>query len=68
MNIETGEIISPEMYKELFESGSDKVKKYIPVNIDLTPKQLKRNKIGRNDPCACGSGIKFKKCCLNKSE
>ena len=20
-------------------------------------------KIGRNDPCGCGSGIKFKKCC-----
>ncbi len=22
--------------------------------------------IGRNDPCPCGSGKKFKKCCLNK--
>jgi hypothetical protein len=22
-------------------------------------------KIGRNDPCACGSGKKFKKCCLS---
>ncbi len=21
-------------------------------------------KIGRNDPCPCGSGKKFKKCCL----
>lgn len=21
------------------------------------------NKIGRNDPCHCGSGKKFKKCC-----
>jgi uncharacterized protein YecA (UPF0149 family) len=21
-------------------------------------------KIGRNDPCPCGSGLKFKKCCL----
>ena len=20
-------------------------------------------KVGRNDPCACGSGRKFKKCC-----
>ena len=25
-------------------------------------------KIGRNDPCPCGSGKKYKKCCLNKSE
>jgi len=24
-----------------------------------------RRKIGRNDPCPCGSGRKFKKCCLN---
>jgi Protein of unknown function (DUF1186)/SEC-C motif len=24
--------------------------------------------IGRNDPCPCGSGKKFKKCCLGKSE
>lgn len=23
-------------------------------------------KIGRNDPCPCGSGKKFKKCCANK--
>ena len=23
-------------------------------------------KIGRNDPCLCGSGLKFKKCCLEK--
>jgi len=24
--------------------------------------------VGRNDPCPCGSGLKFKKCCLNKSD
>ncbi len=23
------------------------------------------NKVGRNDPCSCGSGKKFKKCCGN---
>ena len=23
-------------------------------------------KVGRNDPCSCGSGKKFKKCCLGK--
>ena len=23
-------------------------------------------KVGRNDPCPCGSGIKYKKCCLGK--
>jgi len=24
-------------------------------------------KIGRNDPCPCGSGKKYKQCCMNKS-
>jgi SEC-C motif-containing protein len=24
-----------------------------------------RKTVGRNDPCPCGSGKKFKKCCLN---
>jgi len=23
------------------------------------------SKIGRNDPCPCGSGKKYKKCCIN---
>lgn len=23
-------------------------------------------KIGRNDPCPCGSGIKYKKCCVHR--
>ncbi len=25
-----------------------------------------KQNINRNDPCHCGSGVKFKKCCLNK--
>ena len=24
------------------------------------------SKIGRNDPCPCGSGKKYKQCCINK--
>ncbi|MBW1829651.1 MAG: SEC-C domain-containing protein, partial [Deltaproteobacteria bacterium] len=27
-----------------------------------------RMKIGRNEPCPCGSGKKYKKCCLNKKK
>ena len=27
---------------------------------------IKKKKVGRNDPCPCGSGKKFKKCCLGK--
>ena len=32
---------------------------------DDSPKQpaRKESKVGRNDPCPCGSGKKYKKCC-----
>jgi len=31
--------------------------------IMVKPKPLTVVKIGRNDPCSCGSGLKYKKCC-----
>ena len=31
-----------------------------------TQKVRKFDKVGRNDPCPCGSGKKFKNCCMNK--
>jgi uncharacterized protein YecA (UPF0149 family) len=27
-----------------------------------------RKKVGRNNPCSCDSGKKYKKCCLGKDE
>ena len=27
---------------------------------------LKTSKVGRNDPCPCCSGLKYKKCCAGK--
>jgi methionyl aminopeptidase len=30
--------------------------------------KTKSEKIGRNDPCPCGSGRKFKKCCLGRDQ
>jgi SEC-C motif-containing protein len=29
----------------------------------VRPKPIIVNKVGRNDPCTCGSGLKYKKCC-----
>lgn len=29
------------------------------------PKPIESNKIARNSPCPCGSGKKYKKCCLH---
>jgi len=30
------------------------------------PRAADGQKVGRNDPCPCGSGKKYKKCCLLK--
>jgi uncharacterized protein YchJ len=38
-------------------AGCQHGKQHFPVT--------KTVKIGRNDPCVCGSGKKYKKCCLN---
>jgi len=29
-------------------------------------KEVRAVKVGRNEPCPCGSGEKFKKCCFRK--
>ena len=33
------------------------------ASIQLTPQRREMPKVGRNDPCPCGSGKKFKSCC-----
>ena len=30
---------------------------------DTVKRQAKSTKVGRNDPCPCGSGKKYKQCC-----
>ena len=63
-----------ELYKSLNEEPSQEsdYDKYSPYE---EPKQaysqtvnneISAPKVGRNEPCPCGSGKKFKKCCLNK--
>ena len=73
MNTETGEILSPEEYKKLqakylLESNAVELNKWVPMEAKPTAQQLSRKppRVGRNDMCPCGSGKKFKKCCLNK--
>ncbi|MCP3928647.1 MAG: hypothetical protein GY705_06050 [Bacteroidetes bacterium] len=41
----------------IYQQQSNQPEKIAPV---------KKKKIGRNEPCPCGSGKKYKKCCLNK--
>ncbi len=50
-NIERKQVATPTMASH----GSDGTVKKQPVRV--------ANKVGRNDPCPCGSGKKYKKCC-----
>jgi len=50
------ERMTPEDRQHMLEMG------YHP-----TPYQRARRRVGRNDPCPCGSGKKFKKCHLGKT-
>lgn len=40
----------------------------IPIDGLEEPVKRSQPKAGRNDPCPCGSGKKYKKCCLKKEE
>jgi len=43
-----------------------KSRKLTMIKRPLTEREIKTQKIGRNAPCGCGSGVKFKKCCYGK--
>ncbi len=55
-----------EDYEEEVYDDVEEIKKQ--VYRDLTnsePIPIEKPKVGRNEPCPCGSGKKYKKCCLN---
>ncbi len=47
--------VAPKEREMYFSRGEDDVK--------AEPVKRKDKKVGRNDPCPCGSGKKYKKCC-----
>jgi preprotein translocase subunit SecA len=48
---------------EVFESNFAKLVMSLKLEIQPPPKNFPSKKPGRNDPCPCGSGKKYKKCC-----
>ena len=52
-------------WKYSIDLEPDKPEDITDLEILLNPPKQKRaeKKIGRNDPCPCGSGKKYKKCC-----
>ncbi len=56
----TQEVKREKVAKEVSTGASDGTVKPQPVR--------KAKKIGPNDPCPCGSGKKYKKCCMHKDK
>lgn len=53
-----------EMAEEVFDKLPDDLKPFVDINEFTTDATIhKIVKVGRNAPCPCGSGKKFKKCC-----
>ena len=52
-------------YKEMKKIGQTLIaNEHIPRMTSMyLPRTGGKKKIGRNDPCPCGSGKKYKKCC-----
>jgi hypothetical protein len=66
MDTRTGRIYTTEDLIRLYGS-LEKIPLYIrPMQVGPTPRQVTRKppRVGRNDPCPCGSGKKFKHCCF----
>ena len=51
------------MEKSLFEKEDGEWRFVDAQGLKMGPIRRTEPKMGRNDPCACGSGKKFKKCC-----
>jgi preprotein translocase subunit SecA len=54
------EVKRVKVAKETSTNSTDGSVKQQPVR--------KSNKVGPNDPCPCGSGKKYKKCCMQKDK
>ena len=62
---EVAKIFEKNGWKYTIEIDRDKPEDVTGLEILLNwpkPKETE-NKVGRNDPCLCGSGKKYKKCC-----
>lgn len=54
--------------RETKKSGTEKSKPVESFYSGPSPYIKPEKEIGRNDPCPCGSGKKYKKCCMDKAE
>ena len=62
---EVASIFEEKGWKYTIGLEPDKPENIIDLEILLNPQKPRKaeKKVGRNEPCPCGSGSKYKKCC-----
>lgn len=66
MNPNNGYIYTPEQMEEFRKKAVNFTSNFVEMKVPPTEQQMARKppKVGRNESCPCGSGRKFKRCCL----
>jgi len=72
MDTRTGDILTVEQAHKIIGQNPELAGFIKPMVLAASPRQLSRTpvnpiasgRIGKNEPCPCGSGKKFKKCCF----
>lgn len=68
---------SHDQFDERFERKQEQKKRQLkempgedeaPLPPPVEPIKKEKEEPGRNDPCPCGSGKKYKQCCLSKEK
>ena len=62
-NKETAALLLPQLLSQIAHLITTLSGTAIHSNATNTPLPVQSEKFGRNDPCPCGSGKKYKKCC-----
>lgn len=63
----TGSLADADQWKEFVLQAESEYHNCFRENGSVRGKTFRKQytKVGRNDPCPCGSGRKFKKCCMD---
>jgi preprotein translocase subunit SecA len=67
----------PDQFESRFERKREAKERHLkempgedeaPLPKPVDPIKKEKEEPGRNEPCPCGSGKKYKQCCLNKDK
>ena len=69
-NISTSEVDKKRINDAMMDNAISNIDPTKSINIPRKQRQVIRvdNKVNRNDLCPCGSGKKFKKCCMGNGK